>query len=78
APLTDDFIAQMLSLEIKTANAMELHDILFRQYKIQVPIMQLGNRSFLRFSIQGFNTRQDLDKLYDAVKDLISKGLIIT
>lgn len=76
APLNDDFIAQMLSLEIKTENAQALHDILFQQYKIQVPIMQLENKKFLRYSIQVFNTQQDLDRLYEALKELIDKRLV--
>ena len=76
APLTDEFIAQMFSVEIKTENTLQLHDLLFKEYKIQVPIMQLGDKKFLRYSIQAFNSQHDLDRLYDAVKELISKNIV--
>jgi len=76
APLTEEFIIQMCSVEIKTENTIQLHDILFNEYKIQVPIMQLGDKKFIRFSIQAFNSQHDLDRLYEALKELISKGVV--
>ena len=76
APLTDEFIAQMFSVEIITENTLQLHDLFFKEYKIQVPIMQLGDKKFLRYSIQAFNCQHDLDRLYDAVKELISKNIV--
>jgi isopenicillin-N epimerase len=74
APLSSDFIGQMLSLEIKTENTMALQKHLYQQYYIEIPIMQLGNKQFIRFSINAFNTQQDLDILYKALQQIIEEG----
>lgn len=71
APLTDDFICQLYSTPIKTKQPLELHHHFFNQYKIEVPVMPHGDNVFLRYSIQAFNTQNDLDKLYNAVEDII-------
>jgi len=68
-PVTDDFIAQMYSIPIKPAAPQKLHDVLYEKYNIQVPIMPHGEKFYLRYSIQGYNTNEDLDKLYDALKE---------
>jgi isopenicillin-N epimerase len=71
APVNDDFIWQLYSTPIKTKQPLELHRHFFNAYKIEVPVMQHGDKVFLRYSIQGFNTQDDLDKLYNAVEDII-------
>ena len=71
APITDDFICQLYSTPIKTKQPLELHRHFFNQYKIEVPVMPHGDNVFLRYSIQAFNTHNDLDKLYNAVEDII-------
>lgn len=70
APLTDDFIVQMLSTEIKTTEPEKLHDHFLEKYKIQIPVMRHGNKVYLRYSINAFNNQQDLDKLFAAIKDI--------
>ena len=71
APITDDFICQLYSTPVKTKQPLELHRHFFNQYKIEVPVMPHGDNVFLRYSIQAFNTQNDLDKLYNAVEDII-------
>ena len=71
APITDDFICQLYSTPIKTKQPLELHRHFFNQYKIEVPVMPHGDNVFLRYSIQAFNTQNDLDKLYNAIEDII-------
>jgi isopenicillin-N epimerase len=71
APITDDFIAQLYSILIKTKEPEKLHDYLYEKYKIQVPVMRHDDNVFLRYSIQCFNTQEDLDKLYFAIEDII-------
>ncbi len=67
APLTDDFIQQLLSTEIKTSEPEKLHDLLFEKYKLQVPVMRHGDKVYLRYSINAFNSQADLDKLAEAL-----------
>lgn len=71
APIADDFIAQLYSILIKTKEPEKLHDYLYEKYKIQVPVMRHDDNVFLRYSIQCFNTQEDLDKLHFAIEDII-------
>ena len=67
-PVTDDFIAQLYSAEIKTSEPEKLKAHLFNEYKIQVPVMRHGDKVYLRYSINAFNKQEDLDKLFTAIK----------
>jgi isopenicillin-N epimerase len=77
APLTDDFILQLLSTEIKTSEPDKLHDLLFEKYKIQVPVMRHGDKVYLRYSINAFNNQADLDKLATALMEIKSTSNLI-
>ncbi len=70
APVNDNFILQLLSAEIKTNEPEKLHDYFFEKYKIQIPVMRHGNKVYLRYSINAFNSQQDLDKLFAAICDI--------
>lgn len=77
APVNDNFIAQLYSAEIKTKEPEKLHDHFFETYKIQIPVMRHGDKVYLRYSINAFNTQKDLDTLFDAIRDIKKKtGLI--
>jgi isopenicillin-N epimerase len=79
-PLTysnDYFIVQLCSTLVKTKEPEQLHQLLFDKYKIEIPIMVHEDMILLRYSIQGFNTQEDLDVLYHALEDIIQTiGLI--
>ncbi|MBL0145874.1 MAG: aminotransferase class V-fold PLP-dependent enzyme [Chitinophagaceae bacterium] len=77
APVTDDFICQLYSTPIKTKQPIDLYKHLFDKYKIEVPVMVHEDKVFLRYSIQAFNSQQDLDKLYNAVKEIMSTTSLI-
>lgn len=64
APITDDFIAQLFSAEIKTKEPEKLKAHLINEYKIEIPVMRHGDKVYLRYSINAFNNQQDLDKLF--------------
>jgi isopenicillin-N epimerase len=67
APLDDRFILQLCSFKLPTHDAERVKSILFNQYRIEVPVMRHGTDVYLRYSIQAFNSQEDLDKLYDAL-----------
>jgi isopenicillin-N epimerase len=77
APLNDDFILQLFSIQIKTKDPIQLKNLLFDQYKIEIPVMPHGDRVFLRYSIQAFNTQGNLDTLYNAISDIIKTTNLI-
>jgi isopenicillin-N epimerase len=73
APLTSEFMGQMFSIPIKTNDPIKLQRHLFTEYKIEIPVMVHGADTYLRYSINAFNTQNDLDRLYNAVKDIKQK-----
>jgi isopenicillin-N epimerase len=77
APLTSEFMGQMFSIPIKTSDPMKLQRHLFTEYKIEIPVMPHGSETYLRYSINAFNSQHDLDKLYNAVKDINQKTKFI-
>ncbi|MFN8276706.1 MAG: aminotransferase class V-fold PLP-dependent enzyme [Chitinophagales bacterium] len=76
SPVHDSFLGQMASIPIHTASAAALQQLLFNQYRIEIPVTQAGERTFIRFSIQAFNTADDLVKLQRAIEDLMASGVI--
>ncbi len=77
APLNDDYILQLFSIPINTPEPETLKDVLFNKYKIEIPVMRHENSVYLRYSIQAFNTQQDLDILEDALKNIIQTTSLI-
>lgn len=76
-PLTDEFLGQMLSLPIKTNEPEKLQRHLFEKYRIEIPVMRHEQHIFIRFSIQAYNSQEDLDTLYKALKEIKSEGVFI-
>jgi isopenicillin-N epimerase len=71
-PISEEFLGQMASIPIKTSNPFELKDLLFDKYKIEIPVMPLNGNYFLRYSINAYNSQEDLDVLYKALQDIIA------
>ena len=71
-PVTSEFLGQMCSISIQTEKPVELKELLFEKYKIEIPVMKAENKIFLRISVQAYNSQQDLDVLYSALEDIIS------
>lgn len=76
APITDDFLGQMCSVPINTTQPEKLQRLLFEKYKIEIPVMRQDEKIFLRYSINAFNSQDDLDKLYDAVSEIKETKLV--
>ena len=71
APITSEFLGQMASIPVKTSKPAELKDLLYDQYKIQIPVMPLNGQVYLRYSINAYNTKEDLEVLYCALEDIL-------
>jgi isopenicillin-N epimerase len=76
-PITSEFLGQMASVPVKTDNPQELKDLLFDKYKIQIPVMPLNGEVYIRYSINGYNSQEDLDILYAALQDIIKTPNLI-
>jgi isopenicillin-N epimerase len=73
APVTNEFLGQMFSIPIKTNDPAKLQKHLFTEYKIEIPVMPHNDATYLRYSINAFNSQNDLDRLYSAVKEIKQK-----
>ncbi len=71
-PITEEFLGQMASILVKTKNGIELKELFYNKYKIQIPVMPLNDRFYIRFSINVYNSVEDLDVLYQAIVDIIA------
>lgn len=76
APISEEWLGQMFSIPIKTNQPLELKRLLYEAYRIEIPVTEYNGRNCLRYSIQGFNTEQDLDTLYQAMEALKNEGII--
>lgn len=70
APVTDEFIGQLCSIPIRTNDPAGLKARLFNEYRIEIPVMPHGDKVYLRYSINAFNTQEDLDRLYEVMKNM--------
>lgn len=70
-PVTEEFLGQMFSIPINCLEPEKLQRHLYDHYKIEIPVMRLDDKIFIRYSINAFNTQSDLDRLYDSLKEII-------
>lgn len=69
APISEDFIGQMFSIPINNVKHPDaFHDLLLEKYNIEIPVYQDKGKTYLRYSINGFNNQGDLDYLYEVLK----------
>ena len=77
SPLNSEWIGQMISIPIQTPDPEKLQRTLFLDYKIEVPIMRQGDDVYLRYSINAFNSVENLDALYNALADIQKQGILL-
>jgi len=77
-PISDEFLGQLFSIPINTKEPEKLQRHLFEHYKIEIPVMRHGDKVYLRYSINAFNSQHDLDVLYNAISELIQQNNLIS
>lgn len=70
-PLDSDFYSQMGIAPLPPSNLAVLKRRLYDEYKIEVPLTQWQDKQFVRISVQGYNTREDIDALLNALEVLL-------
>jgi isopenicillin-N epimerase len=70
-PLDSDFYAQMGIAPMPNSDLSFLKRRLYDEYKIEVPLIQWEDRQFIRVSVQGYNTQEDIDILVSALEVLL-------
>ena len=71
-PCPNSWLGQMASIPLPVEDADVFKKKLLNSYKIQVPVFQWEGNAYLRYSIQAYNSKSDLEKLLSAVKELLS------
>jgi isopenicillin-N epimerase len=63
--------AQMATIPLPPCDAEELKQRLYDDHRIEVPVIEWGGRPFVRVSVQGYNTQDDVDCLVAALASLL-------
>jgi isopenicillin-N epimerase len=74
SPLTPDdaqWFTQLSALPLPPCDLDALKRRLYDEFKIEVPVIHWNDRHFVRISIQGYNTRTDVDALIQALRTLL-------
>lgn len=71
-PITSEYLGQMCSIPILTSAPLELKEVLYKKYNIEIPIMEANGQFYIRISVQGYNSQSDLDHLFEAIRDIQS------
>ncbi|MCE3259210.1 MAG: aminotransferase, partial [Bacteroidetes bacterium] len=73
SPLSTEYLGQMFSIPVRCKEPEKLKQLLYEKYKVELPVFRQDDLRFIRYSVNAFNSQTDLDKLYDALKDIQSK-----
>jgi isopenicillin-N epimerase len=73
-PLVADeprWFAQMATMPLPPCDTAALKQRLYDDYLIEIPATGWGEVPCLRVSVQGYNTRSDIERLLEAVRTLL-------
>ena len=74
APLhvVESFFGQFVSIPLPVEiSPTKFKKCLYDRYKVEVPILSWNGRNLIRVSVQGYNTRRDIDNLLYALERLL-------
>src|SRR5207302_1254757 len=73
ALVADDprWFSQMALLPLPPCDTATFKRRLWGDYRVEIPVTHWGTQPCLRVSVQGYNTRQDIERLVNAVRDLL-------
>ncbi len=68
------FLTQMVAIPVPFCDPLRLHDALLAEDGIEVPVFRWNDRTFVRMSIQGYNTEADTERLRHALLRRFAAG----
>lgn len=76
APLSaPEFCApQMVAMPIPECDTADIHKRLFEEYKVEIPVFKWQDTCIARVSVQGYNSRPQMDTLIRALSELLGLG----
>lgn len=63
---------QMVAMPIPDCDTAQLHKTLFDTYKIEIPVFKWQDTCIARVSVQGYNSRPQMDRLIAALTELLA------
>jgi isopenicillin-N epimerase len=72
-PDSRDWYAQMAAFPLPPCDAGLLQRVLWEEFLIEVPVVRWNGRSFVRVSVQGYNTPADVEQLREALEALLPR-----
>jgi|TARA_B100001093_G_scaffold63358_1_gene53228 isopenicillin-N epimerase len=72
-PITigDGWIGQMVSYPLPSSAPKDLKDILWNEYRIEIPIFEWSGTRYIRSSIQVYNEKKDMESLMNALDSIL-------
>jgi len=70
-PDSPEWYAQMAALPLPACDAAALQRRLYDEHRVEVPIIERNGKQFVRVSVQGYNTAEDVEALVRALSDLL-------
>ena len=74
---SSEWYRQMAAIEIPTTNPDALKTQLLQDYSIEIPVLTWNNKSYIRISIQAYNTEQDGQRLVEALTTILNTTKLI-
>jgi len=69
-PVHPDFLGQMCSIPVNTDQPVALKELLYSKYKIEIPVMVDRKYTYIRISMQAYNSQADIDALIAALTEI--------
>ncbi|KKB11736.1 hypothetical protein VE25_11205 [Devosia geojensis] len=62
---------QMVAMALPDCDTAEIHRTLFDTYRIEIPVFRWQKTCIARLSVQGYNSRAQMDRLIEALTELL-------
>ena len=77
-PINEEFLGQMFAIPIHTPDPDRLKRYLFQTHRVEIAINLQDNLPLMRYSINAFNSQDDLDRLYTALQETADKTALLS
>jgi isopenicillin-N epimerase len=68
----EDHMGQMCTIPVPfRGDARQLKSILFNDFRIEIPVIEFGERIFVRMSINGYNSEADIERLRQVLAEIV-------
>ncbi len=72
-PASEVWFRQMLAHPLPNLDGEKLHQRLFDEFRVEIPVNEINGEQFIRISVQGYNTEADVDAFLLAFEKLVAE-----